>query len=360
MGKVIGTSYKGTLTAPGVRQQFIDELNINLSNAKDSWTLFANVSATRKIYHNTTLDNDASIYIEMDSSAIDRFSIYTHSDVADTPLAVGRQNTTTEANNRVLIDDTIDLDYWMHISGYEIVCIFKQVGAPGGDWHGFIAGQPARVHIPSSKRGVCRTTTISGTGPNVTISIDRNMAGSLQVGQQIWLIDQTPSGSALLADHIEVTTIQSMTSSGITFANIAGAFQANALVGLDPQNVGSCGSDGVSGLGDRVYISNRADGSYVVDSFATMQTLAGNAGDALNTFGIVDLFHPTLTDTNLAAQVWRGMWEHLTIFNDTVPVLTPEDIYKPNDNPSVGFIIQNLGPAIAATQWWACRTDPTL
>lgn len=366
MARHTGQLYSGVIAKTNVRDNLLIALHDHIISYQESLTdvwnrglIATDIANTHKIFHSWGdpnlgggLKGDASIFIELFSTDIATILVRTYSDWTSATNSGNRVNSITATDIHVKFEDTIDLQYYLFVNAYEIVCILEQIGSVHGNYHAFVAGQPFRYHIPASRRGTAFVSGATGSGASVQVALDRDIRNTLQVGQHIWLIDQTPENDALLADHVEIGDIESIGSDGMSIVvdNLASAFSAGALVGLDPQNVLSASADGPSS-GEFGYVVHRADGTNVSGSAAQFDHLV--LPDGVDAFGILQFAMLACRNTS-GPQSIRGVWQNLVCFQDTLNAIAPLTIYYPNDNPDSGFITQD-GALAGAGYKWAMR-----
>ncbi len=373
MTRLIGESYTDTIAVPPattVVEKLLSLLEIQFSGYQEGGTspwITDVISATDLVLisrgdpnmrdaSGNSIAGDGGIFIRLQSPDASTLNVSVFSDYTTASSTGRRESTTTSTSMRALIDDTVEMEFWLWHNSYAVGCLFRQTGGASGDWHGFIAGQALRSHIPGSRSGIGRLSSdvLVGAG---TLALDRDLRGAIQNGQKIWVINQTPSGDALLADNVQVFTVNGpVTDTAIPITpNVAVTqFDAFALVGLDPQNVFATGAD-ATGLGDRAHGCHRADGAYIVNANrVSLKSLGNDVGNAIGEFGFAQLCRIYLTTLDGPAAL-RGTLEHMVGLRDTGATLTPEDLLFPNDNASNGFLIQNIGPQLDANNWWAVR-----
>lgn len=126
------------------------------------------------------------------------------------------------------------MDYWFFANEYACCAILSQ--STGHRWWSF--GEVYRNHLPWSNRGRAFTTTIAPSGSNVVVSIDRDLTdiygpfGIITPSQSIDIIDLCNGDAPLY--KAERTTVISISSGSITFANLMTSHSLGSIIGLDP------------------------------------------------------------------------------------------------------------------------------
>lgn len=127
------------------------------------------------------------------------------------------------------IDDTTAIDWFSVVNEYEFHFVWLQ----GGAWHSLSLGSLIRPYSDAIG-GVGRITSQSGTGNGVVLGIDRDLTNDIQVGQKVWLVNQTPDGSALQSVGIDIVTVTAKTASTLTVDGVTNTYAVGSLVGWDP------------------------------------------------------------------------------------------------------------------------------
>jgi hypothetical protein len=173
------------------------------------------------------------------------------------------------------LSDTAAFDYWAVGNEYEYAFIFVQ----GGTLRCLHFGVGPRL-APSGNDGVARIkTALTGSGA-VTIELDRNISGSIgasgsvQPGQRVWIVPQSPDASALVDAAIDIVTVNSVYSGSsgadpnkINVATTTKTYDAGSLVGLFPASAFVTAHTAPNTT--TIYFTNRIDGGF---SAAASQT----------------------------------------------------------------------------------------
>jgi hypothetical protein len=125
--------------------------------------------------------------------------------------------------------DTAAIDWWMCVNEYEIFIQWVQSGARHCAYFGSL------VRMYSTRiNGLARITSQSGTGNGVILGTDRDISASIQVGQYVHLINQTPDGVAIQSVAPLLCVVKGVSSSTITCDGVSNTYAVGSLVGLDP------------------------------------------------------------------------------------------------------------------------------
>jgi hypothetical protein len=356
-----GQEYSGLIPAPGPgnRDLLMDLVRSHLvayrENALQCWFQYDNLAVNDIVFLSKgdptlTGGGDTKIFIRMMSNAGGWLECRAFSDWSQPGNAGRRENTNTSFDIDFTVSDVAQTRYWLWVNAY---CFILTVES-GGVYNVMVCGEPDRTHIPASRNGRGYTTAISGTGANVVVPIDRDLRGRLQVGQILWLIDQTPVGAALIADHVETPTVVAVSANSVTVSNIVSAFQSGTLIGLDPQNV--CTGGGATATGSQ-YVCHRLDGTYVVRSrlaFRSVSVIDLNPAGS----GVHNLFPVGVSQLDGEVNAYRGGFPELAAFGDNaVPGpynFLNEDVFYPNDIQQIGYRLIHI--AFVSTFHYAVRT----
>jgi hypothetical protein len=293
------------------------EFTAFLSGGVAAWTQ-NNVTSTDRVFiskGDRTLVSgagDAHLVVQMTLST-NTLAFRTYQDWS-TLSSTGTRVSVNSSTISTTLSDTDAVSWWGVRNEYEITFVLLQ----GGPHRCFSFGSPMRSHIPAAASGIALTTASASTGSSITLSLDRDLTGSIQVGQTIWVYDVTPVATALRTDVTEVCTVTSVGPSTVTVQTLANNHQTGAIVGLDPSPMylGQCSS--TSGF-QTVYTTNRLNGAY-----GSATTNTAGLHPVLNATPIVEGDNdpaPTnyyvggysaLYDTVVSVGGYRGRPEHIS------------------------------------------------
>lgn len=134
----------------------------------------------------------------------------------------------------LVLTAAVDLNLYGSINEYEGIIIINQ----GVTWDFLMWGSPVRTQVPRSHRGSAFATQAitGGAGPQ-QITLGRDLTNELVVGEDVWIVNQTLTGTALEPVGIEVLPV---ISKGANFVelNPVNSYISGALIGLDPVPAG--------------------------------------------------------------------------------------------------------------------------
>lgn len=350
----------------------VSELQTYTSNSTTAWETYDAINTTsgswdvvyRSVGDRTLVSGagDAHLLFRIEQVSNDdlRFSMYQDwSDVSSTGARQAGGSIAQWANVNV----NSAYRYWGAVNEYEFCFLMKQ----SQRWYWLHFGGPNRVHVPSVSRGVAFTTAAATAGSAVTVNLDRDISGSIidatdpNGPQNIWIHNVTPSGAALRSSDIDITTVDAITSTSITFNTLSNNFDSGAIVGLDPTpsfvfEVDSITSGG--SIDQQVLFTNRVDGTWVnvnqqpadYESFmASLGTPSASPGPDRLLRGVKAAF---LMDSS-GALGYRGISDLVAfVFSGS---LVDGDFWRPNFStanqymvfPSIGFGSGTSTPVLA-------------
>lgn len=172
-----------------------------------------------------------------------------------------------------------DIEWFLSVNEYGFVLVYVQ----GGIWQICQAGCLIRP-FSAAINGVGRVlTATSGTG-TVVVALDRDISANIQIGQKVWLVNQTPLAAALATDYTELVSVSGVSSSTITVTGVTNTpYKIGSLVGIDPMPVFvHTGANLSLPSGSIAYFTNDRDGS--------------GSGGTYGYFGLLMSFDETLED----------------------------------------------------------------
>jgi hypothetical protein len=202
-------------------------------------------------------NGDIDHFIRIHNSAATTIVFVAYQDWSPTSSAGNRPNGVNTYLNWTSLSDTDALDWWCIGNEYEFVFIFKQ----GGITRWVVFGVPRRWATPGIS-GVGRVATQTSATGTITIALDRDISSLIVPGQTVWLINRTPSSTALVSDYTELVTVTAVSATpDITVSGVSNQpYEVGALVGLDPSPQYSGAG---TGTGDpTILMTNRPDGGY--------------------------------------------------------------------------------------------------
>lgn len=129
------------------------------------------------------------------------------------------------------ISDTAQLKYWITTNEYAQVCMISS----STGWFSWYLGEfCSSQFIREDQRGVAFLTENVSSGSNVVLNVDREVAGSFHVGENIMIVNQTPSGSNAVSGAISVQPITALGATSITVANLTKPHVSGAIMGIFP------------------------------------------------------------------------------------------------------------------------------
>jgi hypothetical protein len=250
MARSTPTASKGTLAAVpnGQRNLVFDKiqelLTAFLSAGVQAWTEADVISAVAGsqdyVYHSLGNRNlvagagDTDIWIRLaQTSSGEYITGKVYQDWSPTSHTGYHVGSYSGGGSYVLgsIGDAAQVDWWCVANEYEFAFAMVQ----GGTWSAFSIGQTIR---PFSTRigGIARNTELIAAAPGAqTIDVDRDISTEVQVGQKVWLVNQTPDGVALQSVDVQLVTVTGVTATDISLDGITAQVAIGSLIGIDPQ-----------------------------------------------------------------------------------------------------------------------------
>lgn len=205
------------------------------SNSTDAWEVYDTVdaaTATRDLVYLSVGDRtlasgagDVRLFLRLTRTSTTGLQFQGYQDWSSTD-----SNGLGAALNTGFNVAANELDYWFSYNEYEFHCVFNQ--STTWTYAGFAS--PLRTHVPVSHRGRCFSTASFGAGSSVVVSVDRDLTSSLQVGELVWLINQTDGVSSIESRDVEVAEVSAVTATTITFTSITASHPSGTLIGQDP------------------------------------------------------------------------------------------------------------------------------
>jgi hypothetical protein len=270
MARGTPTYFSGTITGTNNVQdlysQFETRIKAYQSNSTDAWAEWDVISATAgsrdKVYRtlgDRTLASGAGdavgiIRLQEGANYIDFSAFQDFSNSAGS--GTNEAGSTSFSTGRwASLSATQDIDYFGISNEYE----FTMISVQGGSYRWVSFGIPRRTHIMSSRNGVAFTSNAETAGSSVVIEVDRDITANIEVGQQIWAYNITPTATALRSGAINIGNVTAKASGSITIDTLANNLDAGAIIGLDPSPmyIGT-GTTAIAGS----YFTNWLDGTY--------------------------------------------------------------------------------------------------
>lgn len=123
-------------------------------------------------------------------------------------------------------------NYWGVINPYSFIWHTKR---DDGLVNNFTMVTSPYRPFAQSISGVGRISAQTLMAPGVyRFDVDRDLTGSLKVGQPVWLVNQTPDAAILQSVTTEVPIITALTATQITCSPVLNTYADASLVGYDP------------------------------------------------------------------------------------------------------------------------------
>lgn len=308
----------------GTQQAFIDKIVEKLteyqSNGEQAWELAEQIDTGANyeaVFHSVgdrslgsgANKGDTDLWIYLHKSSVDDYAARCYQDWSPTSGAGYREAGT--ANFQTDLSDTVAVEWYSCCNESEFVFIYNY----GGNWNSLCFGSVIRP-FSDKLNGVARSTSQSGTGNGVVVGLDRDITTSIEVGQYVWLVNQTPDAQALQSVGIDLCEVTGVTAANITLNGVTNTYANGSLVGLDPTPMYYRG--GTSGS-NTPYFSQALNGSY------TGVTIQDGALVNLGTTALVEAdydpgpdqlyigFQP-FVKMDAAPEGYRGKFQHFRVF----------------------------------------------
>ena len=259
MARGTPTVNSGSLGAVGsgqvenVHSTLRTELKAYQSNSTDAWAEVDVVDSTPATYNSVfhsigdrTLGSgsnagDTDLFCRIYKSSTTIYFV-PYQDWTTDSGGSGQRPANSTTYNKISMNDTSAVDWWRVSNEYEFSFLVRQDGVFNWAW----MGHPIRPYAPGLT-GRARVSVATSTTGSVTISLDRDIrsggeggAGDdIQVGQNVWLLNQTPDAAALKSAYTEIVEVTAVTSNSITVSGVANQpYEIGSLVGLDPAPMG--------------------------------------------------------------------------------------------------------------------------
>lgn len=290
-----GASVLDNSQVTNIYNDLIAALTAYQNNSQDAWEEIDVVNATsnrQEIVYQSRGDRTLGPSGEGDANLIIKVQQFSDTDIYfdayqdwSTNSSTGSRNAGGSSTRWTGIDENASYRYWYLSNEYEFVFLLKQEHV----WYYVHFGSPIRRHIPSVAEGIAFTTASASSGSSVTVALDRDITASIVDSsdpngpQRVWIYNVTPVGNALRASTVDVTTVNAITSTTITFASLANNFDSGAIVGLDPSPmflVALSGRSTGGSLDSALYFTNTTVGTYT-----NVSTHTGDYENFLSPFG---------------------------------------------------------------------------
>lgn len=269
---------------------------------------------------------DAGIFMGIDAQTATALRFFVAHDYATTGAGT-RFASASGLHTLSSLQTSTDMFVAGAVNEYEFVFIVNQ----GAQWKQLFGGSLLRTHVPGGHSGVAFTTAaLTGGGGAQTVTLDRDLAGNLQVGQPVWVYNQTPAGTARRATDIESVTVTAVGSSTVTVSPTS-SFDSGAILGLDPCPVY------MGHLVGTYNFTNRGDGTLNAGSGSPrpMSAVASNHNpdqSGFHTVTRVQVSGPALNDQSRGTASLLGM---ATTYG--VGANRPTDTVRADFNSSLQF-----------------------
>lgn len=265
-----------------------------------------------------------------------------------------------------------DVDYYFVADRGEIAILWKQ--ASDTSWKIASFGAYPRSGVPYGQNGTAKhlAGTPVSAGASAVVGIDRDLRGSLVVGQQIALIRQTPPGDSLVGPiWYENTTVEAINETSIQVANLANAILIGdqVCVGMFPvaifatTNTGTNFTSYPTAWNARFYSTVNSIGTHTANNrwinsgdifgLITASPVLGTVARIINT----QLVSADLLFNAECACASRFLYCVAADLFGGSKGYTVEDIIYPNDGGVDGVVISDIQfDIVVRTLWvWAIR-----
>ena len=254
--------------------KFLAKITEVESNSTQAWEQVWTDGDDARVFHsvgdrnlgsgNNVGDSDIWLWTDLDATKIKSnvFQDFSPSDGYST--GVYHPAYTLGGWQSLVIDGSAAVEWWSIMSPHFIIFVWRQAGNNALVW----AGQVIRPYADSIN-GIARITSQSGTGNGVTIGLDRDISANIQVGQKVWLVNQTPDSTSIQSVGIDVVTVTAISASQATVDGVTNTYAVGSWFGLDPLPV-YLGDDYTSAC----YSTHNKDATYS----ANPQAVFGNPG----------------------------------------------------------------------------------
>ena len=328
MARSVPTYDAGTIPAAGSgnidlwKAKLIEKLTEHQSGGVDAWELADQIDTGvnyEAVFHSVgdrslvSGAGDADIWVWIHQRSNDDFQVRCAQDYSPTtgtwPGGAYREAGTGDFVTNV--GDAQEIDWFSVCNEYEFHFIWVQ----GGSWHAVSFGQLIRPYS-EALNGVARITSQSGTGNGVVIGVDRDITSNLEVGQTVWLLNQTPDGVGIQSVGIDLVEVTAKAAGSITVDGVTNTYAVGSLIGLDPCPLFVKNTASVT-----TYHAQKMDGSYA--------STTGQAGQAVNPLtplvteadfdpGVDQLYYGGQPFVKMSTfpSGFRGKFQHARIFTE--------------------------------------------
>lgn len=221
------------------------EITAYQSNGEDAWELADEIATGanyEKVFHSVgdrslgsgTNKGDTDIWVYIHLATVDDIVVRAAQDYSPTTgvWSTGAYHEAGTSNWVTNLVDTQQIDWWRVSNEYEFVFVYTQ----GGIYHILHFGQVIRPYT-ETMNGVARITSVSGTGNNITVGLDRDISSKIQDTQYAWMVNQTPDATGLQSVGLDRVVVNSIGASSANVDGVVGTFAVGSLFGLDPHPV---------------------------------------------------------------------------------------------------------------------------
>lgn len=204
--------------------------------------------------------------------------------------------------------NTNQVDWAISVSEYGFAISFTQ----GANIRIFTAGQTFRCHIPPHHRGTAFSTGAVLAGANVSIPVDRDLRGRLQIGGRVDVVALALSGAALPTFNYERPRVVDVLANAVVVDTLVNNQPANCLIGDDPIPTYRSSFSATTLL--PIFVIQRTSG--VISSTSGHVPIVGLV-EAANDPDLVGRFHGTrpLARPGTEAQ-YRGCFDQLALWTE--------------------------------------------
>ena len=157
-----GTVSGSLMPAEDVFTELSTLLTARTSNSTQSWELYDDVSAFKKIYKSVgdrTINSGAgntTIFLQLEAETATRFRASAFQDWS-TASSTGSRGTTTSGDINFTV--STDVEYYFSVDDYELCWLsYQGAGTIESEWRSFSAGSTMRDHVADGGAGVAFST----------------------------------------------------------------------------------------------------------------------------------------------------------------------------------------------------------
>lgn len=351
----------GTIPAGGGTQaafiaKIVEKLTEYQSNGVDAWELVDQLDVGadyEAVFHSVgdrTLGaganaGDTDLFVKLHRKLVDDYELRVYQDWSPTSHTGYRE--AGVSNLLAGLSDVVQIDWFSVCNEYEFVFIWVY----GGLWKGIAFGALIRP-VSDALGGVARTISQSGVGNGIIFGLDRDISADIEVGQYVWLVNQTPNGIGLQSVAIDLCLVTAVGVNSITVDGVVNTYANGSVVGYDPLSTYCIDGGNLAGT---FYFSNAANGAYTAANGQTGQII--NPGSYLTTESDMDPgpdqlyrgFQPCIRMFSPVPKAFRGKFQHFRLF--TLGAQADKDLMEVDFDASQRWKAFISANAILANSW---------